>query len=76
MQASSLKEPFFFVFQVALIDPLKDLAAHESDTSFLSPEYQHILQNSEELQQQYKRQPAQLERLYGRGTTNKYYYIT
>ncbi len=53
------------IFQVALIDPLKDLSAHESDTSFLSPEYQYILHNADGLQQQYKRQPAQLERLYG-----------
>ena len=51
--------------QVALIDPLKDLAAHEEDTVFLSPEYQFILENATELLQQFKRQPAQLERLYG-----------
>lgn len=52
--------------QVALIEPLKDLAAHEDDTgNFLSPEYQYILEHSTELQQQFKRQPAQLERLYG-----------
>ena len=25
--------------QVALIEPLRDLAAHEQDTTFLSPEY-------------------------------------
>ena len=51
--------------QVALIEPLKDLSAHEDDTAFLSPEYQYILEHSTELQLQYKRQPAQLERLYG-----------
>ena len=27
--------------QVALIEPLKDLAAHETDTTFLSPEYRY-----------------------------------
>ena len=52
--------------QVALIEPLKDLAAHEDDTAgFLSPEYQYILENAADLHQQFKKQPAQLERLYG-----------
>lgn len=40
-------------------------AAHEEDTGFLSPEYQYILEHADDLQQQFKRQPAQLERLYG-----------
>ena len=52
--------------QVALIEPLKDLAAHEEDTTFLSPEYQYILDNAQDLQAQFKKQPAQLERLYGK----------
>ena len=56
--------------QVALIEPLKDLAAHEDNTDFLSPEYQFILENAADLQAQFKRQPAQLERLYGRTKTS------
>ncbi|XP_040570762.1 BBSome complex member BBS7 [Lepeophtheirus salmonis] len=51
--------------QVALIEPLRDLAANEPDTNFLSPEYKFILENSETLRNQFKKQPAHLERLYG-----------
>ncbi len=29
--------------QVALIEPLRDLAAHETDTTFLAPEYRQDL---------------------------------
>ena len=29
--------------QVALIEPLRDLAAHEPDTTFLSPEYRYSI---------------------------------
>ncbi|KAG7166658.1 Bardet-Biedl syndrome 7-like 1 [Homarus americanus] len=36
-----------------------------SNTSFLSPEYQHILDNADDLQAQYRKQPCHLERLYG-----------
>ena len=52
--------------QVAMIEALRDLEAHEEDMSFLSPEYQYILDHADELQAQFKRQPAQLERLYGK----------
>jgi len=53
--------------QVALIEPLRDLQAHEADvSSFLSPEYLHILEHADDLQVAFKKQPAQLERLYGR----------
>ena len=52
--------------QVAMIEALRDLEAHEDDMSFLSPEYQYILDNADDLQAQFKRQPAQLERLYGK----------
>ena len=41
------------------------MASHEADTSFLSPEYQFILENSENLETLFKKQPARLERLYG-----------
>jgi len=55
--------------QVALIEPLRDLEAHEADVaSFLSPEYLHILEHATELQAAFKKQPAQLERLYGMRT--------
>ncbi|XP_071527283.1 BBSome complex member BBS7-like isoform X2 [Panulirus ornatus] len=51
--------------QVSLIEALRELGSHEADTSFLSPEYQHILDNADELQAQYRKQPCHLERLYG-----------
>lgn len=51
--------------QVSLIDALRELSSHESDTSFLSPEYQYILDNADDLQAQYRKQPCHLERLYG-----------
>jgi Bardet-Biedl syndrome 7 protein len=44
---------------------LKDLAAHEEDTSFFAPEYAYILNNADVLMQEFKRQPAKLERIYG-----------
>ena len=99
-----LESQLLLAKQVALIEPLKDLAAHEDSeealSAFLSPgthianfwglelasflsylsqlpcnwydtvkcpsEYQHILENADDLQVQFKRQPAQLERLYGK----------
>ena len=60
-----LESQLLLAKQVALIDPLKDVAAHESDTTFLSPEYQFILENSDNLEAMFKKQPARLERLYG-----------
>ncbi|XP_076069179.1 BBSome complex member BBS7-like isoform X2 [Oratosquilla oratoria] len=51
--------------QVSLIDALRELGSHEADTSFLAPEYQYILDNADELQAQYRKQPCHLERLYG-----------
>ncbi|OWF52937.1 Bardet-Biedl syndrome 7 protein homolog isoform X2 [Mizuhopecten yessoensis] len=51
--------------KVQLIDALKELQVHENDTSFLSPEYRQILEDSDALQAEYKRQPCHLERLYG-----------
>nr|XP_045592027.1 Bardet-Biedl syndrome 7 protein homolog isoform X1 [Procambarus clarkii]XP_045592028.1 Bardet-Biedl syndrome 7 protein homolog isoform X1 [Procambarus clarkii] len=51
--------------QVSLIEALRELGSHESDTSFLSPEYQHIVDNADDLQAQYRKQPCHLERLYG-----------
>nr|XP_053649854.1 Bardet-Biedl syndrome 7 protein-like [Cherax quadricarinatus] len=51
--------------QVSLIEALRELGSHESDTSFLSVEYQHIIDNADDLQAQYRKQPCHLERLYG-----------
>eukprot|EP00095_Tigriopus_kingsejongensis_P011869 maker-scaffold180_size281610-snap-gene-0.36 protein:Tk11869 transcript:maker-scaffold180_size281610-snap-gene-0.36-mRNA-1 annotation:"bardet-biedl syndrome 7 protein homolog" len=60
-----LESQLLLAKQVAMIEPLKDLAAHEDNISFLSPEFQYILEHADDLQGQFKRQPAQLERLYG-----------
>ena len=44
----------------------QELQVHENDISFMSPEYQSILQEADQLQQEYKKQPCHLERLYGK----------
>ncbi|KAG8592859.1 hypothetical protein GDO81_000644 [Engystomops pustulosus] len=51
--------------KVHLIDALKELQVHEGNTDFLIPEYRCILEEAEKLQEEYKKQPAHLERLYG-----------
>ncbi|BFZ14686.1 hypothetical protein BsWGS_17726 [Bradybaena similaris] len=51
--------------KVQLIDALKELQINETDLSFMSPEYQQILENSENLKAEFKKQPCHLERLYG-----------
>ena len=61
-----LENQLLLAKQVALIEALKDLASHEEDTSFFAPEYLHILNNAETLMAEFKRQPAKLERLYGK----------
>ncbi|KAF6035090.1 BBS7 [Bugula neritina] len=44
----------------------KELQANEdSNLDFMSPEYRQILENAEQLQLEYKKQPCHLERLYG-----------
>jgi Bardet-Biedl syndrome 7 protein len=48
-----------------LIDALKELSLNENGTSFLTPEYKEILENSEKYVEEYKRSPSHLERLYG-----------
>uniref|UniRef100_A0A8C5LHY1 Bardet-Biedl syndrome 7 n=1 Tax=Leptobrachium leishanense TaxID=445787 RepID=A0A8C5LHY1_9ANUR len=50
--------------KVHLIDALKELQIHEGNTDFLIPEYRSILEDAEKLQEEYKKQPAHLERLY------------
>ncbi|XP_047271846.1 BBSome complex member BBS7 isoform X6 [Homo sapiens] len=51
--------------KVQLIDALKELQIHEGNTNFLIPEYHCILEEADHLQEEYKKQPAHLERLYG-----------
>ncbi|XP_077433845.1 BBSome complex member BBS7 isoform X1 [Vanacampus margaritifer] len=51
--------------KVQLIDALKELQLHEGNADFLISEYRSILDESASLLEEYKRQPAHLERLYG-----------
>ncbi|XP_028815428.1 BBSome complex member BBS7 isoform X1 [Denticeps clupeoides] len=51
--------------KVQLIDALKELQVHEGNADFLIPEYRSILDESARLLDEYKKQPAHLERLYG-----------
>uniref|UniRef100_A0AAQ4RXW6 Bardet-Biedl syndrome 7 n=1 Tax=Gasterosteus aculeatus aculeatus TaxID=481459 RepID=A0AAQ4RXW6_GASAC len=51
--------------KVQLIDALKELQVHEGNADFLIPEYRNILDESANLLEEYKKQPAHLERLYG-----------
>lgn len=43
----------------------KELQVHEGNADFLIPEYRSILDESANLLEEYKKQPAHLERLYG-----------
>ncbi|KAG7264305.1 hypothetical protein CRUP_020991 [Coryphaenoides rupestris] len=51
--------------KVQLVDALKELQVHEGNADFLIPEYRSILDESQHLLDEYKKQPAHLERLYG-----------
>ncbi|XP_042193764.1 Bardet-Biedl syndrome 7 protein isoform X1 [Callorhinchus milii] len=51
--------------KVQLIDALKELRVHEGNVDFLIPEYRSILEEADTLLEEYKKQPAHLERLYG-----------
>uniref|UniRef100_A0A1A8GTM9 Bardet-Biedl syndrome 7 n=2 Tax=Nothobranchius korthausae TaxID=1143690 RepID=A0A1A8GTM9_9TELE len=51
--------------KVQLVDALKELQVHEGNADFLIPEYRSILDESANLLEEYKKQPAHLERLYG-----------
>lgn len=44
---------------------MKELQVHEGNADFLIPEYRSILDESADLLEEYKKQPAHLERLYG-----------
>ena len=39
---------------------------HENSVSFLTPDYQEILENADKYKEEYKKSPSHLERLYGR----------
>ncbi|XP_036170891.1 Bardet-Biedl syndrome 7 protein isoform X1 [Myotis myotis] len=60
-----LEDQLLLAKKVQLIDALKELQVHEGNTDFLIPEYRCILEEAERLQEEYKKQPAHLERLYG-----------
>lgn len=51
--------------KVHLIDALKELSINESSVSFLTPDYQEILENADKYKEEYKKSPSHLERLYG-----------
>uniref|UniRef100_A0A3B3B8Y8 Bardet-Biedl syndrome 7 n=1 Tax=Oryzias melastigma TaxID=30732 RepID=A0A3B3B8Y8_ORYME len=51
--------------KVQLVDALRELQVHEGNANFLIPEYRSILDESANLLEEYKKQPAHLERLYG-----------
>lgn len=44
---------------------IQELQVHEGNADFLIPEYRSILDESTLLLEEYKKQPAHLERLYG-----------
>nr|CAD7410633.1 unnamed protein product [Timema poppensis] len=50
--------------KITLLEALKELEAHEGDSSCLIPEYRDILEKEKLLQAEYKKQPAHLDRLY------------
>lgn len=60
-----LEHQLLLAKKVQLIDALKELRVHEGSADFLIPEYRNILDESGRLLEEYKKQPAHLERLYG-----------
>ena len=44
---------------------VQELQIHEGNLDFMSPEYRQILEDADNLQTEYKKQPCHLERLYG-----------
>ncbi len=50
--------------QYRFIDALKEIQVQENDVSFLSPNWMHILENSEKITFEYNSQPKQLEHVY------------
>ncbi|KAJ9601052.1 hypothetical protein L9F63_000787 [Diploptera punctata] len=52
--------------QIALLEALRELETHDAESlNCLQPEYRKLLRNEKELQAQFKKQPAHLDRLYG-----------
>ncbi|KAJ1216858.1 hypothetical protein NDU88_004457 [Pleurodeles waltl] len=60
-----LEHQLLLAKKVQLIDGLKELQVHEGNSDFLIPEYRAILEEADQLLEEYKKQPAHLERLYG-----------
>ena len=50
---------------------IQELQVHENDINFMSPEYKQILEDADKLQEEFKRQPSHLERLYGEPSCNR-----
>merc|ERR1719215_865344 len=46
--------------QVRMVEPLREVQLQETDTKFLAPELQLILQHATEIQQQFELQPQRL----------------
>ncbi|XP_051895219.1 Bardet-Biedl syndrome 7 protein isoform X2 [Pristis pectinata] len=60
-----LEHQLLLAKKVQLIDALKELQVYEGNVDFLIPEYRSILEEADSLLEEYKKQPAHLERLYG-----------
>ncbi|XP_069781264.1 Bardet-Biedl syndrome 7 protein isoform X2 [Narcine bancroftii] len=60
-----LEHQLLLAKKVQLIDALKELQVYEGNVDFLIPEYRSILVEADSLLEEYKKQPAHLERLYG-----------
>ena len=61
-----LEDQLLLAKKVQLIDALKELQVHENNVDFLASEYRQILEDADQLQEAYKKQPCHLERLYGK----------
>ena len=62
------KSPKFILFNTFINNLFyfpKELSINENSVSFLTPEYQEILENAEKYKEEYKKSPSHLERLYG-----------
>ncbi|XP_072112204.1 Bardet-Biedl syndrome 7 protein isoform X2 [Mobula birostris] len=60
-----LEHQLLLAKKVQLIDALKELQVYEGNVDFLIPEYRSILEEADSLLEEFKKQPAHLERLYG-----------
>ncbi|XP_078457100.1 BBSome complex member BBS7 isoform X1 [Lampetra fluviatilis] len=60
-----LEHQLMLAKKVQLIDALKELQVHEGNMDFLIAEYRAILLEADSLQEEFKKQPSHLERLYG-----------